>query len=350
LSTARTSVAPTPSQSTPSQSTPSTPQTSSTPPLPAGQQVLVTEGRPLLGVTAGWELFGRGDGVLVRIQPAAGRITRTAIPALQSGGPVYLVAGTDRVVIRPLDNVPGYVVPDGKPAQQLPAVFDQEGPAFPGPAPDQMWVRPSDDHEPVMALARVNGSRLAYFIVIPRESPGFDAIPDGAGYLLFPGIGGFYDARPDGLHRITTGALLAVGPTGWLVSECDERYRCHVVLIGRVDGSRRVVNTESVVGSLGVISPDGSTAALRSTDPNGATGLYLLDLASGRRRVINLLVSQEFYEGSNLAFSPDSTWLFAASESGELSAVNRRTGAVTSLATRVPPLSEIVIRPAAGHR
>jgi hypothetical protein len=259
---------------------------------------------------------------------------------------MFMVAGVDRVVIRPLDNVPGYLVPDGKPARQLSPLLNQDGPVFPGPAPNQMWIRPSDDHEPVMALATSDGARLAGFIPIPQESSAFDATPDGAGYLLFTGIGGVYDARPEGLRRITTGALLAVGPTGWLVVECDEQYRCHTVLVGRVDGSRRVVNARSVSRDWrGVISPDGATAAMMTSGPNGAIGLDLLDLASGNRRVLDVSVSQQSYD-AGIVFSPDSTWLFAVVTDGTLAVINRETGAVGTLGAPLPALSQLVLRPA----
>ena len=91
-------------------------------------------GWPLMAVPSSWELIGRGA-ELVRIELGAGRVTRTAIPAVQSTGPVYLVAGLDRVVIRPLDFVPGYLVPDGHPAQPLTGLLGNGGPAFPGPDP-----------------------------------------------------------------------------------------------------------------------------------------------------------------------------------------------------------------------
>ncbi len=313
--------------------------------LPSAAVSVTRLGHPLFGTTGNWELFGRGDGVLVRIQPAAGRITRTTIPGLQSGGPVFMLAGSDRVVIRPLDNVPGYLVADGKPASQLAPLLNQ-GPILPGPAPNQMWQQPTDDHEPVMALATLAGVRLASFIRIPLDSSAFDATPDGAGYLLFSGIGGVYDARPDGIRRISTGAVLAVGPTGWLVVECDEQYRCQTVLVGRLDGSRRVVNAGTVSrNQIGVISPDGATAAMQTSDSNGRSGLYLLDLASGKRRVVQISISQEFiYPG--ISFSPDSSLLFAVAADGKLAVINRRTGAVGTLGAPLPVLTQLVLRPA----
>jgi len=342
-----------PAPPTPAQvsSTPPAPQASAAvqPALPA---VSVTElGHPLLNTTAGWELFGRGPGVLVRIQPAAGRITRTAIPDLRSGGPVYLVAGSDRVIVRPLDNVPGYVVPDGRPAEQLPPQLNLDGPVFPGPAPDRMWVRPADDHQPVMALATLGGRRLADFLPVPAGSSSFEAVADGSGYLLYTGIGGVYDARPGGLRRISTGALLAVGPTGWLAVECDERYRCRTVLINRATGLRRTVASGALSrDSRGVISPDGATAAVMTSGPDGAVGLAIIDLAHDRvRRLPDLPVTQEPLNGA-IAFSPDSAWLFVASPDGTVSVVNPRTAAVSPLGVSLPALSQLVLRPAPGAR
>jgi hypothetical protein len=342
---ARVTAAPT----TPVSATPAAPTSvSATPAAPATVPPAVSVsrlGHPVFGATAGWELFGRGDGVLVRIQPAAGRITRTTIPGLLSSGPVFVIAGSDRVLIRPLDNVTGYLVADGKPARQLPPLLNT-GPLLPGPAPNQIWLQPTDDHEPVMALATLDGVRLASSIRIPQDSSAFDATPDGAGYLLFSGIGGVYDARPDGLRRISTGVLLAVGPTGWLVVECDEQYRCQTVLIGRLDGSRRVVNAGTVSrNQVGVISPDGSTAAMLSPGSTGSNGLYLLDLASGKRRDVQVSVSQESFD-AGMSFSPDSSLLFAVAADGKLAAINRRTGAVDSLGAPLPFLRQLVLRPA----
>lgn len=318
-------------------------------PRPAPAVSVTKLGHPLLGTSAGWELFGRGDNVLVRIELAAGRITRTTVPALASSGPVFLVAGSDRVIIRPLDRVPGYVVRDGQPARQLSLLLNLEGPIFPGPTPDQMWVQPADDHQPVMALSDLNGKRLPDFISIPEETSTFEAAADGAGYLLFPGIGGVYDARPDGMRRISTGSLLAVGPTGWLSLECDDRHRCESVLIDRRDGARRVVNTDMPPnGARGVLSPDGTTAAMMTTGPNGTVGLYLLNLGSGRRKVLELSINQMDYQGA-VAFSPDGKWLFAITADGSLSVINPKTATMRSLGAALPPLGQLVIRSTAGR-
>lgn len=83
------------------------------------------------------------------------------------------------------------------------------------------------------------------------------AAADDTGYLVVTGTGGVYDARPDGLHRITSGALLAVGRTRWLTTECDDRHHCATVVIDRNSGVRRVLSlaVDDSNTPYGVISP-----------------------------------------------------------------------------------------------
>jgi hypothetical protein len=222
---------------------------------------------------------------------------------------------------------------------------------FPGPSPDRMWVRPADDHQPVMALATLDGRRLADFVPVPAGSSSLEAAADGAGYLLYPGIGGVYDARPGGLRRISSGVLVAVGPTGWLAVECDERYRCQTVLISRANGLRHTVaDGEISRDGRGVISPDGSTAAVMTSGPNGAVGLAIIDLASNRvLRIPGLAVSQDTMDGA-MVFSPDSNWLFVVTADGAVSVINPRTAAVSPLGISLPALSPLVVRPAPHAR
>ncbi|MEO6502090.1 MAG: hypothetical protein ABIQ09_09285 [Jatrophihabitantaceae bacterium] len=351
-SSARLSAAPTTSAPTPTPK-PTPTRTASetfTSPTPTTVTILPTAsvtrlGRPLLGVTAGWELIGYSNDVLVRIELAAGRITRTPIPSLPDGGPVSLLVGANRVRIQPFGNVPGYLVPDGKAFRELP-LLEQDGLVLPGPAADQMWLGSGDGSHPVMTLATLDGGKLAGSIPMPPELSTYDATADGAGGLLFSSVGGVYAAGPDGLRRISTGALAAVGPTGWLVTECDDRYRCQTVLIGRADGSRRIINSAiSIRGPRGVISPDGATAAVMNIDSNGATVLQLLDLASGSRRVLKVSPEQGYYDVS-VVFSPDSRWVFTVAAGGSLAVINRQTGAVGSLGVDLPAFSQIALRPA----
>ena len=178
----------------------------------AGPVVAIDAGHRLLGVRGGWELFGAGPGVLTRIQWAAGRVTRIAIPALQSTGPVFFLVGPHQAIIRPLDFVPGYLVPDGQPARALPAALGTAGQAFPGPRPGQVWVQSGFGAGTVMALVTTSGARIGPSIRLPADV-GYGAVPDGRGYLAAERNGAAYDVGPGGFRRVAAGTLAAVGPS-----------------------------------------------------------------------------------------------------------------------------------------
>ena len=184
---------------------------------------------PAAGGAPRWELFGRGPGEVVRIQFAPGRITWTAHPPLSSGRPVTFVTDAEGALVRPIDFVPGYLIPDGEPAREAPGALGAGGPVFPGPDPRHLWVS-SSTNDDRMVLVGMDGRRTGPSIAAPPQgSPvnaSLSAIPDQTGYLFFPGIGGVYDVRPGGTSRVTTGTVLAVGPIRWLTAECYSRARC----------------------------------------------------------------------------------------------------------------------------
>jgi hypothetical protein len=304
--------------------------------------VVVTQvGHALLGVTGGWELFGRGDEAVVRIQLALGRVTRTIVPAVQSGGPVSFIAGADRAIIRPLDHVPGYVVPDGQPARDMSARLSDSGPAFPGPDLKHIWVESGGNGQTTMVLASLDGRARQQSVPVPQ---GMFPVADGAGYLLLVGAHGVDDARAGRLHRISTGSLLAVGPTGWLAVECDLQHECATVAIHRADDSRHVIGSAVDVGeSPGVISPNGVRAAVFNTGPTGTVTLSLITLSSGRQQPVDVDLNPRQLDGT-IVWSPDSRWLFAATANGRLAAINVDTARVSDLGTPLPPLSQLTIR------
>ncbi len=306
-------------------------------------------GHPLLGVHARWELFGRGPGVVVRIQFAHGRITRTAHPALSSSGPVTFVTDAEGALVRPIDFVAGYLIPDGEPAREAPGALDVGGPAFPGPDPRHLWVS-SSTNDDRMVLVGIDGRRTGPSIAAPPQSSPINtslfAIPDQTGYLLFPGIGGVYDVRPSGTSRVTTGTVLAVGPIRWLTAECNSHARCWPVVIDRSTGVRHPLNTRvplstrlngAVQSTAGVISPDGATVAVLAGSPQAR--IEIIDLATGAAHALPLRIDlSEVDMGwawETMAWSPDSRWLFIAN--GDLYAVNQRTGQTTNLSHTLGP-------------
>jgi len=310
---------------------------------------VTTLGQPLLGVHARWELFGRGPGVVVRIQFTRGRITRTAHPALSSGGPVTFVTDAEGALVRPIDFVPGYLIPDGEPAREAPKALDAGGPAFPGPDPRHLWV-PSSTNDNQMVLVGMDGRRTGPSIAAPPQSSPINtsllAIPDQTGYLLFPGTGGVYDVRPGGTSRVTTGTVLAVGPTRWLTAECDSHARCRPVVTNRSTGVRYPLNTRvplstrlngAMPPTVGVISPDGATVAVLVGSMQAR--IEVIDLVTGTAHAlplrINLSEVDMGWASESMAWSPDSRWLFIAI--GDLYAVNQRTNQMTNLSQTLGP-------------
>ena len=308
------------------------------PPRPPPPPAVTVLGHPLLHETVRFDLFGRGDGVVERVQLSRGRITRTTVPTLQSTGPVEFVPAAGRVIIRPIDSVRGYVIKDGR---QAAAIREPGGLILPGPDLDHQWMALRGG----MTLMTSSGRPTHTVIPYPRGAGPLDAIPDGGGYVLFPNSGGVYVGRPNRTHRISTGSLLAVGPRGWLVSE-DCAHRCTSVLIDRSTGKRHVLGPtpSGGRGPAGVISPDGATAAMIAIGRLGHSWLYLLDLSSGAQRRVPMNIGQAIGNGTAV-WSPDGRWLFAIGSRGQVRVVDPRTLQVRPLGVALPPLTQLAVRP-----
>ena len=317
--------------------------------LPSMAPVTVTRlGGTLLGETGGWTLFGRGEGTVVRIELARGEITRTAVPLLQSSGPVSFVPAAGEVIIRPLDFVPGYAVPDGQPAQRLSSAFGPGGPAFPGPDPGHVWAVTGEEPSPTVGLTSLDGHPTGTVIRLPPGSSSLEAVGDGAGYLLVMTPDGLYRAQPGRVQRISSGSLLAVGPTGWLVAECDRLRRCQRILIDRATNRRHTLGPETANGGSrapwGAISPDGRTAAVFDVGSDGFNTLQLLDLHTGALHASGIDLAEPVNDGT-IRWSPDSRWLFAVKPLGGLAVLEPATGRVDStLVSQLPPLTQLAVR------
>jgi len=305
-------------------------------------------GHRLLGVTAGWELFARRSDEVVRIQLALGRVTHTPVPALNGSEAVAFVAASDRVLVRPWNNVPGYVVRDGAAARELGADAGHRGPMYPGPDADHLWVLNEDGG--ALSLIGLDGARAGRSIPLPASDQWWPAAADGAGYVVVRGIGGDYVARPEGLQRISTGSVIAGGTTGWLAVECDAHARCAKVVIDRSTGVRQRLGgaPSAAVQPAGLIAPDGSFAAVytfTSSQGSGGMTMHLIDLASGTHRRLPVIVTPDSALDATMAWSPDSRWLFAISE-GRLVVIDPRSGAVGDLGVALGPVEQLAVRTA----
>lgn len=299
--------------------------------------VQIDVGSSLLDVPAGWQLFGRGPDSVVRIQLAAGKVTRTPLPGLSSSGPVSFLVGPSQMLIRPLDFVTGYLVPDGRPAQELVAPTMRAGPILPGP--DRLHVWTPNASNSALLLTDWAGHPTGRSLPVPPVA----SYPDGVGYAVFDSVGGAYDAGPGGLHRVTTGAVIASGPTSWLTDDCDERNTCRAIVIDRATGHKRILNWTARLGVVrGTISPDGRSAALVLGGDSGLQ-LHLLDLRSGTDRTLDLKLPDQL-DDSSMVWTPDGRWLFVAGASGYLSVVDVGSGGIRGLDVDLPELTQLAFR------
>ena len=280
--------------------------------------------------------------MLIRIQWAAARVTRTTIPALQSTGPVFFVVGPHQAILRPLDFVPGYLVPDDQPARVLPAALGTAGQAFPGPRPGQMWVQSGSGAGTVMSLVTTSGARTGPPIRLPAAA-GY-AVPDGRGYLAVERNGAAYDVRSGGLRRVAAGTLTATGPSAWLVVQCPSARHCAGVVVNPATGTRRILPGEAARAGWppGITSPDGNYAAVPGYGPDQAAILHLINLSTGSDRRVAIALAPQGSPG--LAWSPDSRWLFAATQDGALRSIDPRTGQVHGLGVPLPPVTCLAVR------
>ena len=314
---------------------------------------VINVGHPLLGVTAGWELFARGPNEVVAIQMARGQVTETYVPALQSGNPeVSFVIGSDEVMVASADRVPGYLIPDGRPAQLLTGPFADGGPVAPSPKVDQFWVMTGTTRQPTASLVTRAGRQAGDTIRFSSKELPNTAVPDGRGYLLVianPNYG-VYDVGPTFANRMPV-QVSAVGPSRWLALACRHPH-CTNEVINPATGSHRTLpgpplrNNAWSYPPLGVVSPDGSKAAVLASHSSKIT-LQLVNLQSGAVTPLDVPMDPS-PSNECLAWSPDGKWLFIASAGGRLIAVEPRTGQIERLAVQLPYITQVAVRPAAG--
>jgi hypothetical protein len=331
-------------------------------PAPPPPIRVTVAGHSLLGVTAGWELFARGPDDLLRIQLAQGRITQTYVPPLETASPyVAFVIGAHEAVIRPSDLVPGYVVPDGGQARPLTGLLANGGPMVPGPAGSQAaWVTLGSSTSPALSLVTLTGRQSGPSIRFPMAGPQLaaTAVSDGRGDVLVTDNSfTVYDTGPD-WDRLVPGTVIAVGRTEWLADVCNAAYGdCRNEVVDVSSGIQRVLPGPAPPDPFyfswpptGVISPDGSTAAVGENGRNGQLTLHLVDLRTGATRDLNVLLgapSSDLPVGgeSSMVWSPDGRWLFVATAGGKLLAVDPLTGRAQSLGVSLPAVDQVAIRP-----
>jgi hypothetical protein len=314
-------------------------------------------GHPILGIHAGYELFGLDRSGVVGVRFARGQIIQTRLPPLPGDGIVSLVAARGEVLVRPLDGVPGYLVPDGKPARPLTGALAHSGILLPRAMAAQQWL-PGQN----LALVGRDGNtepahpgNLAGSVV-----PAQQFISDSqGGVVLITSSGAVYDAGP-GVAGAAQELLLATGSRNWLGLTCSATACNYVVISAATGVSRAIPGAAIPLGSWppeslhggpalpGVAAPDGSAAAVVvSGQTPDQSSLELVSLSSGATAQVRVPL-EPGASSLTLAWSPDSRWLFVITASGTLAAVNAHTGHVDELGLGLSGLSQIVIRSASS--
>jgi hypothetical protein len=317
-------------------------------PVPDGQQVVADVRRPLVGGQH-LNVFGFTQQEVVRVELATGRVTRTGLGGLEHV-PVEIVPVRGGVLVHSRDDGRCFFVRDDRPTSGAVPALERSGPMLPGPDLDHVWVMSEPDPNAPMELVTLDGRRTMTGVagsVRPSSYP----VPDGGGYPLVLGVTGTYWLSPQGPRRVTTGAVVADGPTGWLVLESDDAGRRGGVLVERT-GHRRPVSflsptaparPEGVVG--GTLSPNGRRAALYEGDPARPLRLDLVDLATGA----TVPTGVRLFAGTVLRsprWSPDGRLVVSVDESGGIVAVDTSTGRTAPLVPPdvLPTLEDVAIR------
>jgi hypothetical protein len=320
--------------------------------MPSPAPLAVTDfGHPILGLRADWQLIGLDRTGVVEVQFARGRIVRTTIPGLAVAGLVSLVAAPGEVLVRPVDNAPGYVVRDSEPARPLTGVLEHGGYLLPGPTAAQQWL---DSHDLNLVLVGPAGKQEDAHLpesalVWATEMP---VISDGRGGFILTGASGTVYDVSDGALRPVTALPLAVGPRNWLGLQCDNGNCRNVVISAATGVSRALPGPASYTNPWpmqqlpGVVSPDGATAAIVVPgNVDGQAWLDLVSLSTGAAVRLSVPVAPDTASQS-LAWSPDSRWLFVITAHGSLAIVDARTRQPRTLGLDLSGLTQIVIRPA----
>jgi len=160
----------------------------------------------LLGAGAGWELFGLGPGSGSSAIEFCARPhhTRTALPALQRRRAGVVCHRRRRgALVRPVDFVAGYLIPDGRPARVAPGGVRHRRAGVPRPGPaasvggERRRRRPDGAGRDGRAQHRCADRRSPAGSSPLRRDP-----PTRPGTCSSPGLAAVYDVRPGRTSRV----------------------------------------------------------------------------------------------------------------------------------------------------
>jgi hypothetical protein len=313
---------------------------------------LATDTLPRL---SNWTIVGYGSGSLIGIDLATGRVTivpgstvstEDTPPTLISIAGLTYVGGW---------GAPGWLVPDSGPAELAPHGLFDANLVLPGPNSRHLWMATVSHPGDLISISLVDwqGRGTGTSISVPPYLRYGSPSPDGGGYVLVQGVGGYYDLTPDATRLVTHGLVLAVGATGFLAYECGDGSQCQGVVIDRHTWSRRLLPSLTLkslgLARIGSISADGRRAAFLESgglDTSLVPQVQIIDLASGASTAVPAAIDQNAPASGSLRFSPDGRHLVVILEGGNLGIIDAATGRVRTvlLPGDVPRLLAITTR------
>jgi hypothetical protein len=317
---------------------------SSQPPPPPPPPGPVSRGRltrRVDGIPLGWQLFGLGTEVVVRVDLASSTVTRTRIPPLGTSQ-IFLVPGRRRLVVRPVDVPTGWLVQDDEAPSALPSSLGGIGPVLRGPDLDHYWIQTRSQGSESMALVNADGwGSLPVVVPVPYFAT-TGPMSDGAGGLLFEGVGGLYRISPTGRLTTSTAIVLAVGQGDLLTLARATGGTWRTTL--RLRGGAMQDLPVPIGPQLphGVLAPDASSVVLYAVDEHRHMTLTVVDLPSGDHRPLDVDITGVAGDGTVL-WSPDGGRVLCLDTDGRVRVVDPASGAVTDTLD-LPPLRQLAAR------
>jgi hypothetical protein len=302
-------------------------------------------GARVLGAPVGAKLVGLDtSGDLVTLDLDVGRLVVTDLRRRTSGPEADLAALRDATVVVPWNGGRAVLVVDGREPVDLPGPNSGGGPIYPGPWPRSIWrveYRMVEPWGTSLQLTDLRGESLGVSVDLDT---GYPVMPDARGGVIAEATGGAYAAGVDGIVRLTTGRVMAIGVNHVVTKECDERLSCRYDVLDRRTGERRpvpdaIAGDGSFVTPTESIAPDGSAIVVYGA--RGALfGLTVVDLATGEITELPSLGG-----GSpSVAWTPDSRFVLYGIGRG-VSVLDRTDGSIRELPDVVPSLAQFRLRP-----
>ena len=267
------------------------------------------------------------------------------------GGDLTLIKSADALLAFGTTDDPAFAFRKGV-QEPLDALFATMGVKLPGPVDGTIWIP-----APELGASRSGvGYRLVTIDGLPVDDggatidvPGGELLgSDGRGGLVVRRAGDVFAVGIDGVVRLTTGELIAVGADTVYVRECATIDVCEIARVDRRTGDRSTVDAgfgpdapladpwPPGVGLGTSVSPDGDVALMQipvgSTDPAGGTDVVetwaFVDTA-GRK----LTFIDDFDAGQPVVWSADSRFATVLADSN-LYVFDREAGDLVPLSTQ----------------